>query len=106
MASNRVDSTENTDWSHFERRCERRPEIIARRLSDKTVLLNGTTGACFELNHVGTAIWDTLDGSRTWGDISDELARRFARPTADVAVDVKRLAEQLQAAALIRLAQP
>jgi hypothetical protein len=116
MASIGVDWTENTDCSYSEPlvRCERKPEIIARRLEIdqssvggvRTVLLNGDTGACFELNAVGTAIWDTLDGSRTWADISAELVRQFALAPADAAIDVKKLADALCAAKLIRPARP
>jgi hypothetical protein len=93
-----VDSPPKTDLSCF----ERRPDVIARRLPDRTVLLNGTTGGCFELNGVGSAIWDALDGKRSWAAIALEIASRFALPETTAARDVSAFAEALTRADLIR----
>jgi hypothetical protein len=83
-------------------RCERRPEIIARRLPDRTVLLNGTTGGCFELNPVGSTIWDALDGVRSWTEIAAEVSRRFQCSLASAERDVQSFAAALVQAELIR----
>jgi hypothetical protein len=83
-------------------RFERKPEVTARSLVDRIILLNGATGGCFELNAVGRAIWETLDGSRSWEQISAEVARRFALTPDRAALDVQKFAQELVAADLIR----
>jgi hypothetical protein len=81
---------------------ERKPDVTGRTLVDRTILLNATTGNCFELNAVGSAIWATLDGSRSWEQISAEVARRFAVTGEQADLDVQRFATDLVAADLIR----
>jgi hypothetical protein len=75
--------------------------VIARRLPDRTVLLHGTSGACFELNATGTAVWEQLDGRRSWAQIADELARRFAVAAATARTDVDGVARRLADAGLV-----
>lgn len=83
----------------------RRKDVIARQLPDRTVLLNGSTGSCFELNPVGSSIWDALDGSRSLDEISARIAEAFRLEPGVAATDVARFAESLRAADLIEPAE-
>ena len=87
-------------------RFQRRPDVIARRLPDRTVLLSGTTGAAFELNRLGSNIWEKLDGSRSLAEIAAGLAVEFGLGSSAAHRDVQRFADALTAADLIEPVHP
>jgi hypothetical protein len=80
----------------------RRADVIARRLPDRTVLLNGSTGSCFELNPVGTLIWEQFDGARSLDDIAQQVATRFGLGPTTASADVQAFAQALTAANLVQ----
>lgn len=46
-------------------------------LDDEAVLLNLNNGHYYTLNHVGTTIWESLDGCRPLNDALDQLCNQF-----------------------------
>ncbi len=95
-----------TSADHHDDVHARRDDVIVRKLPDRTVLLNGTTGHAFELNALGSAIWELLDGVRSWSEIETELAHRFAAPADRIAADLTAFRSGLEGAALIRRVRP
>jgi hypothetical protein len=76
----------------------RKPAVVSRQLPDRTVLLDGHTGQCFELNALGARVWALLDGQRTLEEIGTLLETMAPRP--QVTGDLLSFAGQLREAGL------
>src|SRR5436189_3013812 len=61
----------------------RRPDVMAQETPDGAVLVDVVSGACWELNRVGTALWSLLERPTTLAAACDVLRARY-----DVAADV------------------
>lgn len=80
------------------------PTVISRDLEGETVMLNLDTGIYFGLDPVGTVIWKHLQDAAPLREVRDRIVTEFD-VTADVATgDLLRLAEQLVARGLVRIA--
>ena len=78
----------------------RRPSVVSRRLPDKTVLLDGVSGQCYELNRLGAEVWGLLDGEKTLEQICEILRPALGATELTLTRDVQSFAAQLQAAGL------
>jgi hypothetical protein len=85
-----------------ERRYQRDPDFVYRRIVDEVVLLPirhnfGDLESIYTLNEVGARVWDLLDGRRTLVEVSDVILTEFEVPAdvarADVAEFVRELEE-------------
>jgi len=47
------------------------------------------------LNPVGSRIWELIDGTRTLGEIAQQVAGEYARPEADVLQDMTEFVDEL-----------
>jgi len=64
-------------------------EVAVRALGDGAVLVNLTTGACFELNRVGFEIWELLASGAKEESICETLAQRYAVDREVLVADVR-----------------
>lgn len=77
-------------------------EIVGRDFA----LHDGRSGKVHFLNRTGALVWDLADGSRSVGQILNELASAFGRTPDELQVDVERILLELQGEGLIELAPP
>ena len=74
---------------------------MARRIESEIIIVPLAAGIgdledeLYTLNDTGKAIWDRLDGTRTLGDIADELVTLFAAEPHEVERDVIGLVDEL-----------
>lgn len=78
-----------------------KPTVNAVELDGETVLLEHTTGAMHLLNPVGTAVWASLDGSRTIDDLVAIISDEAAADPATVRRDVTAFLRELMRAGLL-----
>lgn len=74
----------------------RRQGVDSRALDDGAVLVDMTTGNCFELNRIGTEIWDLLAPGASEETICAALGGRYRVERTVLAQDVRRLLEELE----------
>jgi hypothetical protein len=74
---------------------------MCREHDDGVVVLNAKTGACWELNRTGAALWSQLIGGSSLEDAVDALAAKHAVTREQVASDATELLERLKALGLV-----
>lgn len=79
----------------------RRQGVDSRALSDGAVLVDMTTGNCFELNRIGAEIWELLAPGASEETICAALAERYPVERAVLVEDLRRLLEELQRHGLV-----
>lgn len=97
----------------MQKKLQRHPEIVWRvekrrrqavlaaleageEAGDSGTVILIQSGMMHQLNLVGGMIWERCDGSRTLGDIADELAAEFAVERSELEADVSEFAAELQ----------
>jgi hypothetical protein len=79
------------------------PRIVDSRLKGgEAVLLHLDSGAYHELNPLGAAIWDLLDGTRTPPEIAQELNSLVEDAPADLEEVIVEFLDQMRRRDLIR----
>jgi coenzyme PQQ synthesis protein D (PqqD) len=78
--------------------------VLCRDLDDGAVLLNVETGAYFDLNAVGAAMWRAIVETATLADAIDLIAREYQGAATAIREDLLRLADDLMAACLLQRA--
>lgn len=75
--------------------------IVAREIEGETIivpLVSGVgdlEGEIYTLNATGKAVWAKLNGSRTVGDVIDELSVEYSAPESQIETDVMGLMQEL-----------
>jgi hypothetical protein len=83
-------------------------EVVAREIEGELILVPLTAGIgdledeLFTLNETGKAIWKSLDGQRTLGDIAALLSETFEAGQAEIEKDVRGLVEELVKRKLVK----
>ena len=77
------------------------PTVISQPTKEGAVLLEMTTGDCFELNHVGAEIWAALAKGEPLADVIAALARRYELPASTIEADARALIEDLRGRGLL-----
>jgi hypothetical protein len=80
------------------------PTVISRDLEGETVMLNLDTGIYFGLDPVGTVVWKHLQDALALREVRDRLVSEFDVTSDTATADLLRLAEQLVARGLVRIA--
>lgn len=79
------------------------PQVVDSRLAGgEAVLLHLDSGAYHELNPMGAAIWDCLDGSRTTHDVAQHLRALLEDPPADLDEVIVEFLDQMRQRDLVR----
>jgi hypothetical protein len=80
----------------------RASEVYFEVVEDKAVIVDPAGTELLTLNHVGTIVWQALDGERDESSITDELATRFPDvPRATLEADVRRFLAELEGVNLV-----
>lgn len=80
------------------------PRVVAERAGEEWFLLDPTTGRTFRLAGVASFAWERLDGSRSLGDLADEVAVAFDVERATAAADLEAFAADMLGAGLLQSA--
>ena len=89
-------------------RIKRSPEVAAHGLaaSEGGVLLHLQSGQYHGVDDVGWTIWNLLDGSRTIGDLAEELRVRFPDAPSHLNEDVSTFVRDLLERNLVEVIDP
>jgi hypothetical protein len=69
--------------------------VVMQPTDNGAVLMDPTTGNCYELNRIGAEIWKLLAAGQPDAEIASTLAARYGVPQSEVAADVARLLADL-----------
>lgn len=83
-----------------------RSTVQRHPLGDRTLLVDGVTGASVVLDQLGALVWSLLDGHGPLVEISRDLAEVFEAPEPVVRRDVLELARSLARAGLLTSGVP
>ena len=70
-------------------------KVIAQKAKDLLVLLDLDTGEYYNLDEVGTRIWELCDGARTVSEIALRISEEFEASGETVERDVVKFLEEL-----------
>ena len=82
----------------------RRPDVMSRETSDGAVLVDVVSGGCWELNHVGSALWSLLERPTTLEAVCGVLRGRYDVAADVIERDVFTIIGDLSKAGLVSLA--
>jgi hypothetical protein len=77
------------------------PTVVSQATKEGAVLLEMTTGDCFELNHVGAEIWAALAKGDALADVIAALAGRYDLPASTIEADAQALIDDLRGRGLL-----
>jgi hypothetical protein len=77
------------------------PTVVSQQTKDGAVLLEMSSGDCFELNEVGAQIWDALAKGEALAAIVATLARRYDLPPSTIEADALSLIDDLERRGLL-----
>ena len=77
------------------------PTVVSQPTKDGAVLLEMTTGDCFELNLVGAEIWAALAKGDLLEDIVAGVADRYRVSPTAVEADARKLIAELRSRGLL-----
>ena len=81
--------------------CAQSDDVVARAIEGELVIVPLVSGIgdledeLYSLNETGRAVWSRLDGKRTLGEISAELAAEYDGTPDEIARDVAGLLTEL-----------
>ena len=83
------------------RRYRRSPNMVYRQIEAESLLVPiksnvGDMGFIYNLNDVGTFIWDRLDGENQLGDITNQIVEEFDVSPAEAQEDLLHFTAQLK----------
>ena len=81
-----------------------RPDVMTRSTGDGAVLVDMSTGLCWELNSVGAAVWGALEAPRTLAEVCRTLQPRYPVAPEVLQQDVLALGRSLVDAGLLHRA--
>ena len=79
-------------------------QVIAQKAQDLLVLLNLDSGEYYNLDEVGTRIWELCDGVRTVSEIARCIREEFDASGDSVEQDVRTFLEELAQDKLVNCA--
>ena len=74
---------------------QRHPDMGSRTLDDAMVIFNPHTGVVYELNVVGTQVWELLNQRQTVEDIVSGICEEFWASSEEVTNDVREFLSTL-----------
>jgi len=86
-----------------ERQLLANPSVSSERMVSGAVLIDATTGECFELNRIGAEVWEQIVNGTEITEVITILTRRYGVAENRITSDVGRLIDQLMARGLVRL---
>jgi hypothetical protein len=82
------------------------PGIVAKEMDQGAILMDASSGDCFELNAVGARVWSGIEQARGLDDIARELSRQYGVPVERIRTDIDDLLSSLIRCGVVRPAAP
>jgi len=80
------------------------PQVIARIVGERTILIDSASGQCFGLDGAGARMWQLLLECESIESAVDKLVAEFDADTTTVARDLRKLVGALSRHHLIEVA--
>jgi len=77
--------------------------VLYRNLDGEAVLVHLASGACFELDAIGTQVWEMIGGGETLANVVDALLADYGVDRAIAEQDLVALVNELAAHGLVRI---
>ena len=77
-------------------------DVVHRVLDGRAVLVNLASGACFELDPIGTRIWELIGEGLAPGRIVDVLLEEYETDRAAIEAELSRLLDELSTQGLVQ----
>lgn len=77
------------------------PSLLFQPVGERAALLNLDTETYYELDEIGTAMWEALSSAPTIGDAAALLSERFDAPVERISADLVALVAELRAEQLL-----
>jgi hypothetical protein len=71
------------------------PTVVVQTLPAGAILVDSSTGDCFELNRVGAQVWERLQRGEDVQGIIDALALEYSLHGSTISADIASLMEDL-----------
>ena len=84
------------------RLCPNREEVAAKVLDGEAILINLSNGMYFSLDLAGGLVWQLIEAECTIGEIAETVCLHYDVDAGRAGADVRRLADDLIAASLVR----
>jgi hypothetical protein len=78
------------------------PDVVARRLGDRTVVVNLRTNRIYELNSTAARLWDLLESGCERGRLEQKLLDEFDADEGQVRQEVAATLARLSREGLLR----
>jgi hypothetical protein len=75
--------------------------VRSKQFGEAGVLLNVVSGEYFQVDDVGLAVWEQVDGRKTAGEIVEALSARYAADEGVLAGEAVEILEDLMTRGLI-----
>jgi hypothetical protein len=79
------------------------PLIVARPMDRGAILMNTSSGDCFELNGVGALVWDLIGRGLALQGIVDAIVKAYDIDEATARADLLRLVDDLARQGIVRV---
>lgn len=71
------------------------PTVIATEMPTGTVLVDSATGDCFELNRIGSRVWECVKRGEALDSLADALATEHSIERSVISRDIAALIDDL-----------
>ncbi|MHB9033804.1 MAG: PqqD family protein [Anaerolineae bacterium] len=81
--------------------CSPSEDVVARVIEEELIIvplaagIGDMEGELYSMNETGKAIWDSLDGKRSLGQIAADLAAEYDAPAAEIEADILGVVSEL-----------
>lgn len=76
-------------------------QLLEERVDDEVIVYNRATDAYYTLNPTATAVWDLVDGNRSFEALVTALSEQFAIEPAEIRDDVASIVAEFTEAGLL-----
>lgn len=83
----------------------KRDKVVFNLEKDSGMLLDLTTGKCFEVNALGCEVWQLIDGSRDLSAISQAIAAKYKISQEQALADLSEWAQAMIGKGLLILSR-
>ncbi len=84
----------------------RSANAVSQTIDGRLVIVDAVDGALFDLDPIGAAIWERLDGERPLATLLDDLAARYDASPERIGRDVRAFLARLSSCGLVTVEGP
>lgn len=78
-------------------------QIISRTVDNEALIIHLTSGSYYSLNTVGTRVWESIDGTRTAGEVAKVIQEEYDAEADLVEAEVMSLLTDLVQEGLVQV---